>query len=602
MTSFGAVSYHGALYTYGGYFGTPHAYSREGQSGELLRIDPDAHTVDSVLSGEGVQGAQLVASEHELIRVGGMRAENAADESERLVSLDDVARYDEQAGRFHPLSSLPEPRSSHAALLFGGKLYVLGGWILAGEKSSARFAESTLVFDLESKKWQAVAQPFRVRAAGAGVVNGKIVLVGGLDPSGTPQKSVHVLDPETLTWSEGKDYPSDAFGIAVTYGKAALYASAKDGILRELSDAAGEFHDLAALAFPRFFHQLVMLDDEHVAALGGISGMAAGRIAHVELLDLNSKTPRVLSFTLRNPSPAKNRQGVGLLGGELVVFGGNRSLGQHDFAPEDFCHDAFALGLASMHFRALPPFPFARQTVQTLPLREGLFALGGFGHDGDRARAHAEAYLYDPERNAWLAHGSVLPSPRTQFGLTSYNDELWVFGGLDYDPSRPESFVHPTEVLKAAKGAPFADAGVRLPHARRAFGGALLDGRYVLVGGMAEGFQPVSTCDTFEFASSTWSTIPCPAARISAQLVALDGKLYLAGGSMPGQGQELVPSRSLEVFDPHDNAWHTLLDDIPLEPRHLAMVAYKHSLLLYSAQREDSSVAVALIVPPLSSP
>ena len=410
-----------------------------------------------------------------------------------------------------------------------------------------------------------------------------------------------MLDPDTLTWSQGKDYPSDAFGIAVVGGQGALYASAKDGILRALSDPQGSFRDVALLAFPRFFHQLVMLDAQRLAVLGGISGMAReGRIAHVEVIDLNSQAPRVLSWTLKNPSPAKNRQGVALLGDDLVAFGGNRSLAQHDFAPEDFRSDASALGLSTMRFAELPPFPAARQTVQTLTIAEGLFALGGFGHDGEKARAHAEAYLFDPGRNEWLAHGSVLPSPRTQFGLTEYKDELWVFGGLDYDPTRPEQFVHPTEVLKAAKGAPFADASVRLPHARRAFGGALLEGRYVLVGGMADGFAPVLTCDAYDFASASWGTIACPASRISPQLVALDGKLYLAGGSTPGQGQELVPNRALEVFDPATNSWRTLLDNIPLEPRHLTMVAYKHSLLLYSAHREDQSVAVALIVPPLA--
>src|SRR5688572_9305153 len=89
MTSFGAAAHEGVLYAYGGYFGTPHDYSREGQSGELLRIDVDALQVTSLENGEGVQGAQLVSTAQGLVRVGGMRAENAAGAAEQLVSLTD---------------------------------------------------------------------------------------------------------------------------------------------------------------------------------------------------------------------------------------------------------------------------------------------------------------------------------------------------------------------------------------------------------------------------------------------------------------------------------------------------------------------------------
>ena len=110
-----------------------------------------------------------------------------------------------------------------------------------------------------------------------------------------------------------------------------------------------------------------------------------------------------------------------------------------------------------------------------------------------------------------------------QFGLALHDGALWVFGGLDFDFSRGESeqFQHPLAVLKAKPGEPFAEAGVSLPHARRAFGGALLDGRYYLVGGMAEGFGKVASCEVFEFASARWSELACPKLRISPQLVAL---------------------------------------------------------------------------------
>jgi hypothetical protein len=601
VTSFGAAVHGGALFTYGGYFGKPHAYSREGQVGELLRIDPTTGESRSLANGEGVQGAQLASSGRGLIRVGGMRAENAQGEPEQIVSLNDVARFDESAQRWQPLTPMPAGRSSHAVVVIGEHLYVLGGWTLTGQRKGGQFATETLVLDLESGKWSAIAQPFQTRAAAAGVLGGKIALLGGIDAGGTPQKALHLLDPKSGSWSRGPDFPVDAFGVAVTSNGKSLFASARSGLIYELAEAASAWRPITALAFPRFFHQLAMLDATRLVAVGGISGMHEGaRTAHIEVIDTESKAPRVLSWTLRSPSSAKNRQGVAVVNDSLVVFGGNNSLAQHDFEPKDFSAAAFALELADMHFEALPDYPAPRQTVQTLATDAALLALGGFGHDGEKARAHSDAYVFDLAQGAWAPSGSKLPSPRTQFGLVSHGGELWVFGGLDFDPSKQgeAQFSHPTVVLKGKLGEALGETPVQLPHPRRAFGGALLEGRYYMVGGMAGGFAPVDTCDVFEFTSSKWTTIACPAQRISPQLVALDDKLYLAGGSTPGT-KDLVPNPRLEVFDPKSGTWSTLLEQIPIEPRHLSMVAYRHALLLYSAHRADQTVQVVMIVPPV---
>jgi hypothetical protein len=606
VTSFGAAFHQGALYVYGGYFGVPHEYSREGQSGELLRLDLDKGSTVSLLNGPGVQGAQLVSTPSGLLRVGGMRADNAKGEPERVSSLADIALYDPARGAFQALPDLPKGRSSHAAVAIENQVYVIGGWTLSGKRDAGEFAQDTLVFDLASKSVRSIAQPFRARALAAAALGGKIYVLGGMNEKAEVQRAVHVLDTRTGTWSRGPDYPEDAFGVAAVGQGESLYASARDGIVYKLEPPYASFQALTPLAFPRFFHQLVALDKGRIAALGGISGMHLGdRIAHIEVIDPAQPAPRVLSWTLHNPTPAKNRQGVHVHDDALIVFGGNRSLAQHDFAPEDFLREAYALSLASMRAQKLPDFPVARQTVQTVGVDDALVAIGGFGHDargragaGSHARAQLNAYTLDADAAEWKPYGSELPEPRTQFGLVERKGALWVFGGLDFDEARAESaqFVHPLEVLSGKAGGPLAKTQIRLPRARRAFGGAVYDDTYFMIGGMAEGFAPVSECDVFTFESESWSVIPCPAVRISPQLVTLNGKLYLAGGSMLGQG-EPIPNASIEVYDPGYASWSTLLPEIPIEPRHLSMRVYRHALVLFSSHREDGTAQIALVVP-----
>jgi hypothetical protein len=115
---------------------------------------------------------------------------------------------------------------------------------------------------------------------------------------------------------------------------------------------------------------------------------------------------------------------------------------------------------------------------------------------------------------------------------------------------------------------------------------------------MAEGFGKVEGCDVFELAGARWSQLPCPRLRISPQLIALDHRLYLVGGSSPGQ-DELVPNRSLEVFDPAAGRWSSLIEELPIEPRHLSAVVYHHALVLYSAHQADGSLRLLMVVPPL---
>jgi hypothetical protein len=115
---------------------------------------------------------------------------------------------------------------------------------------------------------------------------------------------------------------------------------------------------------------------------------------------------------------------------------------------------------------------------------------------------------------------------------------------------------------------------------------------------MAEGFAQVPSCDVFDFAAASWSSIGCPALRISGQLAALDGKLYLAGGSSPDASGALVSNRRLEVFDPASGSWSTLVEELPIEAHQLAMVSYRHALVLYSAQQRDQSLKLLLVVPP----
>jgi len=603
VTSFGAAAAGGAVYVLGGYHGEPHVYSRERQSRDLWRVRAGAGWERvSTLEAGGLQGLALVAHDERVCRFGGNRITNAAGEPAVMRSVDEAACFDPASGQWSALPSLPRGRSSHEAAVIGDTIYVAGGWRLDGGRDSGTWHDDVVALDLsaEAPAWRSIEQPFHRRAVGVASAAGKLVVVGGLDDQRDISRRVDVFDPEVGAWSQGPEFPADAFGVAVEGVGDAVYASARDGMLYRWTIGEPAWQPVRSLAFGRFFHQLVATD-AGLLAIGGIGGMhTSGRTRHVERIALDGDDAAVSTFVVASPSAAKNRQGVFVHEGALYFFGGNRSLGQHDFAPDDFLAEGWRFHLASMTWEPVADFPASRQTMQTVSADARGIAVGGFGHDGTAAVTHPDAFTYDFESDRWSPRAG-LPRGRTQFGLVAHDGALWIFGGLNYDPSREgeAAFDHVTNVLRApidAPDTPFAEVdGVELGGPRRAFAGAAHDGRYYLVGGMREGFDLVDDCAAFDFEQETFSPIACPShTRLSGMLIPIGDRLYLVGGSRRGD-DGMESDRQIEVYDPATDRWSVALDELPFDTRHMRAFAHGDRLLLVSTHHERAQLRVSFV-------
>ena len=133
LTSFGSAVVDGYIYVIGGYFGTPHDYSIEGQSAAFMRINVhDTRDVRLLPDVTPVQSVELVRYGAKLVRVAGMHARNTHDEPTKMESSLAVEVFDPLDETWTKLPDLPEPRSSHRAVVMGDTLYVAGGWIVGG--------------------------------------------------------------------------------------------------------------------------------------------------------------------------------------------------------------------------------------------------------------------------------------------------------------------------------------------------------------------------------------------------------------------------------------------------------------------------------------
>lgn len=291
VASFGAAATaDGHVYIYGGHAGVRHKYSRDEVNGDLYLWQSGMKAWEKLGTDEPAQGASLVALPNQVLRIGGMAAQNPKGEKQDLWSSETAAIYDIKGKNWKQLPKLPERRSSHDSTVIGQTLYVIGGWTLAGGKVSAAdptWLGTYLTLDLSKADatWQSHPQPFKRRALAVQAVGSKLYAIGGMSDGDEPVTNVDVLDTTTGKWTPGPALPADrlgGFGFSSIAHEGRLFASGAPGELLELRQ--DQWQPITKLAHPRFFHRLVPGGTGKLIALGGES--RGGKKAPPEVIEL----------------------------------------------------------------------------------------------------------------------------------------------------------------------------------------------------------------------------------------------------------------------------------------------------------------------------
>ena len=291
VASFGAVVHQGWVYVYSGHTGMAHEHSRDNLSPRFLRIKLDGrNTWEELPMVVPLQGLPLVAHGDYVYRVGGMNARNPADEDEDLHSVCDFSRFDPTLKTWTDLPPLPEPRSSHDAVVIGDTLYVVGGWELEGP-GHGEWHPTAWAFGLNGQeaKWKPLPKPpFLRRALAACHLDGKLLVVGGMTDNSKVTGRIDIFDPVSQVWSVGPEFPGDkihGFGISAWNLDGAIYASGIAGVVYRLGADHTRWSVAGHLKTARFFHRILPASNKELLIVGGAS-MKRGHLADSELLTL----------------------------------------------------------------------------------------------------------------------------------------------------------------------------------------------------------------------------------------------------------------------------------------------------------------------------
>src|SRR6476469_437813 len=108
-----------------------------------------------------------------------------------------VFRLDSPAGRWERVATLPAPRHHMPLAVAGDSLYAIGG--LAPDGFTA--VSTVWLYDERNDRWLERAPLPEARGASAvGVVDGRIIVVGGLGAHRRLLDSIAIYEPATNTW------------------------------------------------------------------------------------------------------------------------------------------------------------------------------------------------------------------------------------------------------------------------------------------------------------------------------------------------------------------------------------------------------------------
>ena len=517
ITSFGACRVGGWLYVYGGHIGRAHAHTKDNVLGSFQRLNlVDGTTWQALPPGPPLQGTALVAApDGSLYRVGGTDARNEKGDEADMHSTATVSRFDPDRGKWEAATPLPEPRSSHDAIVCGNKLYVVGGWNLQGP-GDGDWHQTAWVADLSQQplEWQPLPPlGHSRRACAVATFDGKIAVLGGIDED-RPINSARLLDPAAGEWTEIPHLPGFAFGTAALGIGEWLYATTMEGALLKWQQGADAWQPVAQFETPRFFHRMVEAPTEgRILAFGG-----AGRGGHMRTMETicvdGTASAALREFVIPTPGRVAYRQALVLQDNTIWAFGGNRRTGRERFAADQFATDVWKIELTTMTARHVGDLPEGVQSMAAVAWggRRDNLLVGGLGVVGDRVDSRTQAMRWDMRRNKALPYDAGLPAPRTQHRIVRHADKVYVLGGVAFTPDADGGSIEgdTRDVLvfdPEADEPKFAASGIRLPRARRSFGATMLGSKLYLIGGLAGGFTHAGPCDVYDFETGEWSEL-----------------------------------------------------------------------------------------------
>jgi len=184
-----------------------------------------------------------------------------------------------------------------------------------------------------------------------------------------------------------------------------------------------------------------------------------------------------------------------------------------------------------------------------------LYVIGGEQYNPDGAIADVD--IYDIEADEWTK-GTPMPTARFLVPKLTIGNMIYAIGG------NKNHFEAGQKVEVYDVTSDEWTSAADMPTSRNYCAGCVLDGKIYVMGGWSldmisgEDIYGLNTMERYDPATDTWDTCaPMPTGRFALTACALDGKIYVIGGSKP-ISEGALGYATVEVYDPETDQWTTI--------------------------------------------
>lgn len=263
-----------------------------------------------------------------------------------------------------------------------------------------------------------------------------------------------------------------------------------------------------------------------------------------------------LSWTTGASMPQRREEGASaVLNGRLYAFGG---FYDHTF---DATGRVDAYNPATNTWQQRASMPEAITHAPTVVIGGEAWIFGGYVGK-DPGPATRRVYIYNPNTNAWR-RGPDMPFARGAAAAARVDDRVYVFGGRDLTRTAdvPQTFEYN---IKSGAWAVRAD----LPNPRNHIAGAAVGGKVFAIGGQhneASAAVNQRSVHRYDPVTNTWTAVaslPFAMSHNVASTFEYQGRIITVGG----ETSHNVATSAVLLYEPWRNRWRTLTS-LPQERR-----------------------------------